>query len=82
MCQANPSMNDRVEDARDRNLHHVTVQFPLDGTAWNELRRESERVDIAVSELVSFAVLYYLADVDSNRISRRATLSPARGEAP
>jgi hypothetical protein len=31
---------------------------------------------VPVEELVSFAVMYYLADVDSGRIARRISRSP------
>jgi hypothetical protein len=54
----------------------ATVALPLDGFAWRELQRESQRNDVPPSELASFAILYYLADVDSGRIARRI---PTRG---
>ena len=53
-----------------------SVEFGLDGFAWEALSNEAEREGLTVEELVTFAVLYYLADVDSGRISRRISLSP------
>jgi hypothetical protein len=43
----------------------------LDGFACEALEQESARLGVPVEELASFAVLYYLADVDSGRIARR-----------
>lgn len=41
------------------------------GPAANEaLRAESSKLGVSAEELVSFAVLYYLADLDSGRIAR------------
>jgi len=48
----------------------------LEGFAWEALEQESERSSVPVEDLVAFAVLYYLADVDSGRVARQATRSP------
>jgi hypothetical protein len=55
-----------------------TVTLPLHGLAYQELARESERHGISPSELASFAILYYLADVDSGRIARRIAGVPGQ----
>ena len=48
----------------------------LEGFAWETLDEEAAREGITTDELVTFSVLYYLADVDSGRIARRITRSP------
>jgi hypothetical protein len=59
-------------------LPPAAVTLPVDGIAYQELTRESERHGISPSELASFAILYYLADVDSGRIARRIAGVPRR----
>jgi hypothetical protein len=49
----------------------VTVQ--LEGFTWEALDNESARLGVPVEDLVAFAIVYYLADVDSGRIARRVT---------
>ena len=46
----------------------------LEPFAWEALEQEAARLEVSVEELASFAVLYYLADGDSGRISRRLPL--------
>jgi hypothetical protein len=48
-----------------------SISLPLDGLAYRELERESTRHGVPLEQLASFAILYYLADVDSGRIARR-----------
>jgi hypothetical protein len=52
------------------------VALQLDGFAAEAIDEEADRLGVSVEELVSFSVLYYLADVDSGRIARRIELSP------
>jgi hypothetical protein len=52
----------------------MTLQ--LDGFAAEAIDEEADRLGVSVEELVSFSVLYYLADVDSGRIARQITTSP------
>jgi hypothetical protein len=55
----------------------------LDGFAHDALMEESSQLGVAVDDLAVFAILYYLADLDSNRIARRipaATRSLAGGD--
>jgi hypothetical protein len=52
------------------------VTVTLEGFAWETLDEEAAREGITTEELVTFSVLYYLADVDSGRISRRISRSP------
>jgi hypothetical protein len=53
---------------------HLAVQ--LDGFAAEATDEEATRLGVSVKELVSFSVLYYLADVDSGRIARQIATSP------
>ncbi|HUN77954.1 MAG TPA: hypothetical protein VMU32_03455 [Solirubrobacteraceae bacterium] len=43
----------------------------LDAFAWQALAEESADLEVPVDDLVTFSVLYYLADRDSGRIARR-----------
>ena len=54
----------------------VTLQ--LEGFAAEAIGEESDRLGVSAEELVSFSVLYYLADMDSGRIARRIATSPYR----
>jgi len=44
----------------------------LDGFAAEAIDQEAARLGVEVDELVSFSIMYYLADVDSGRIARDA----------
>jgi hypothetical protein len=60
-----------------------SLELTLESFAWDTLDEEAEREGITTEELITFSVLYYLADVDSGRISRRITRSPyPRQESP
>jgi hypothetical protein len=52
------------------------VALTLEGFAAEAIDEEADRLGVSVDELVSFSVLYYLADIDSGRIARRITASP------
>jgi hypothetical protein len=52
------------------------IRLELEGFAWDAIDEEAARAGITTEELVTFSVLYYLADLDSGRISRRITRSP------
>lgn len=61
----------------DRAVHgDRSISVQMDGFAWEAVEQESLRQGVPVEELVTFAVLYYLADVDSGRISRQISRSP------
>jgi hypothetical protein len=53
-----------------------SVSLRVSGFAWEALEQESSRQGCSVDELVAFAVMYYLADADSGRISRQISRSP------
>jgi hypothetical protein len=52
-----------------------TFLLDLDAFAREAVTEQAAELDVSVEELIGFAVLYYLADIDSQRISRR--LPPA-----
>lgn len=43
----------------------------LDQFTWEALVEEAQRLGVSSEELASYALLYYLADLDSGRIARR-----------
>jgi hypothetical protein len=51
----------------------------IDGFAREAIDDEATRLGVPVEELVTFSVLYYLADIDSGRIARQITTSPLPG---
>lgn len=57
-------------DDRQTGGGHMTVE--LDGFAAEAIGEEAARLGVPVDELVSFSVMYYLADIDSGRIARDA----------
>jgi hypothetical protein len=69
-----------VSESTARDNHHIgegrRVALQLDGFAAEAIDEEADRLGISVEELVSFSVLYYLADVDSGRIARQIATSP------
>lgn len=52
------------------------LEVPLDDFAREAVEQESARLGVTVEEVVTFAVLYYLADLDSGRIARDVSASP------
>lgn len=65
----------RPGEAQDEHTER-SVTLTLDGFAWETLDEEAAREGITTDELITFSILYYLADIDSGRISRRITRSP------
>jgi hypothetical protein len=59
--------------------HKLTLE--LEDFAWKALEEEAARLGVAIEEVAHFAVLYYLADRDSGRISRRLPVPREPGEA-
>jgi hypothetical protein len=52
------------------------LKLQLDAFTHEALEQEAARLGLSAEELARFAVLYYLADRDSGRISRRPPLAP------
>jgi hypothetical protein len=65
----------RSGEAQDQHTER-SVTLTLEGFAWETLDDEAAREGITTDELITFSVLYYLADIDSGRIARRITRSP------
>ena len=65
---------------RSRAVARRSLALALDDFAWEAVQHESTRLGVSGEELIAFAVLYYLADIDSGRTARRL---PGRlGEGP
>jgi hypothetical protein len=62
---------------RSRGPRERSVEVALDEFAWEALGAESSRLGVAADELLTFALLYYLADIDSGRVARDIHRSPA-----
>ncbi len=56
----------RIQKQPSRQL---TLSF--DDFAWSAITEEALKLGVSVEDLARFAVLYYLADLDSGRIARR-----------
>lgn len=50
----------------------------VEGFAHDALIEESSQLGVPADELAVFAILYYLADLDSDRIARRIPTTPQR----
>lgn len=48
-----------------------TFVLDFDAFALKMLTEQAAELNVSAEELISFSVLYYLADLDSHRISRR-----------
>jgi hypothetical protein len=65
----------------DGQLQKLVLQ--VDGFTREALMEESSRLGVTTDDLAVFAILYYLADLDSKRIARRIPAVPhpsAKGE--
>jgi hypothetical protein len=56
-----------------------SLTLGFEGFAWETIDEEATREGLTIEEFVTFSVLYYLADVDSGRVARRASRSPYPG---
>lgn len=61
---------------------HPRIELTLDLDAFGReaLEEECAHLGVSVEALASFAVLYYLADIDSGRIARALPQRPRPGE--
>ena len=66
-----------LEDRRTGS--RARVELELDGFAAKAIEEQAGSFEVTVEDLVSFAVLYYLADVDSGRIARTVPVSSLKG---
>ena len=60
-----------------RSKHELTLA--LDDFAWQAIEQQAREFGVSDEELATFALMYYLADVDSGRIARR--VPPSAGSA-
>jgi hypothetical protein len=68
-CDPTPGrLQDKDRDDAHRE-HRLALSF--DTFAWEALTVQSTELGVSIEELVSFSVLYYIADLDSKRIARR-----------
>jgi hypothetical protein len=75
IVSGSPAEGRHAEDLQGvREQRGLTLQ--LDGFAYETIDEEAARLGVPVEELVTFAVLYYLADLDSGRIARQISRSP------
>ncbi len=56
------------------------LTLDLEGFVGEALEEECARLGVSIEELARFAVLYYLADLDSGRIARQLPAEPSAGE--
>jgi hypothetical protein len=66
-----PRSRDGQHSRADRSLTLTLERF-----AWETIDEEAAREGLAIEELITFSVLYYLADIDSGRVSRQISRSP------
>jgi hypothetical protein len=55
-----------------------SLMLLLDDFAWKAIEEEAARAGVTTEELVAFSVFYYVADIDSGRISRHISRSSYR----
>jgi hypothetical protein len=70
LIQGSRIVGEQDKPEESESTHSRLLEVRLDGFAWDALSRESCRLGVSAEELARFSVLYYLADVDSGRISR------------
>jgi hypothetical protein len=75
VVSGSPGRDDRRVLGGHQNLEERRVALRLDDFAAEAIDEEADRLGISVEDLVSFSVLYYLADVDSGRIARQIPTS-------
>lgn len=59
---------DKDLDSRAPAPRELTLK--LDHFSWSAIAGEARKLGVSAEELARFAVLYYLADLDSGRVAR------------
>jgi hypothetical protein len=59
---------------------NIALDLDLDLQTWRDLGAECRREDVSMDTLVSHAVLYLIADIDSGRVARRFVSEGGRRE--
>jgi hypothetical protein len=70
-CTITPEVNVHETRERDRIARGPSIVLHPGRFLEKALIEESTRLGVTVDELATFAVLYYLADLDGQRIARR-----------
>jgi hypothetical protein len=70
-----PTVSGDLKDEGSGGHAARSLTLELQAFTWEALGEECAKLGMSIEELVSFSVLYYLADRDSGRIARRL---PAR----
>jgi len=63
------SRHDEQRSTRAEN-HEVQIEIG-DGFMWESLTEACAELGVTPAELAGFAILYYLADLDSDRVARQ-----------
>lgn len=77
-AQAGPSKGASAEQQRGPHGEH-SVTLRIDGFAWEAIEQQCDGLGVSVEEFIAFSTLYYLADIDSGRVSRQILRSPYPG---
>jgi hypothetical protein len=77
-----PAASFHSEDFQEL-LDPCELTLRLDGFVRETIEEEASGLGVSADKLVTFAILYYLADLDSGLIARRISTStyPSAGEA-
>jgi hypothetical protein len=68
-----PPASSAAAERKDRETRQLALS--LDSFSWQGLELESTRLGVPVEELIGFAIVYYLADLDSGRVARTTRLA-------
>ena len=69
--ECDPIPHSLLSDERADREGRRTLALRLDDFAWEALAGQAAKLETSVDELAAFAVLYYIADLDSKRIARK-----------
>jgi hypothetical protein len=65
----------RADENQGAGGSERSLMLYFDDFAWKAIEEESAQLGVSVRELATFAILYYLADLDSGRIARRVPMA-------
>ncbi len=81
MCRVSnqlPSVRPSQSDDHRGIATPRSLTLGLEDGTWKMIDEKAAQEGVTADELIVFSVLYYLADADSGRISRRISRSPYR----
>jgi hypothetical protein len=70
VIEQDPPVHSSPCDPREQPRKQQLI-LRLDEFAWRATEEECTRLGVSAPELATFALLYYLADLDSGRIARQ-----------